>query len=343
MSTYTVYVPRSDDSVPERDFRRGLDPLMEHTDVKLTFLPGREYGTIEPNEVPNANAIIAIQEPVTAELVVELPSLELVAAFGAGLDHIDVDACTEHGVAVVNAPQPVRDAVAQSTLGMLLSCASNLHEFDARIRRDGFADRYENMGVTLYEKTVGIVGMGQIGARVLDLLEPFDVNVLAHDPYLDEERARTLGVERVSLDALLERTDFVSLHCPLTEETRGLFGPEEFQRMKDTACLVNAARGGLYADSDLAAAVREGEIAGAAVDVFEDEPDVDDNPLLELDECLLTPHTSGLLLETTTEQGNMVSEAILRRAHGGIPNNLVNPSAYDESVHESLRSPTHRS
>jgi D-3-phosphoglycerate dehydrogenase len=343
MSTYTVYVPRSDDSVPERDFRRGLDPLIEHPDVELVFRPGREYGDVQPGEVPGANAIIAIQEPVTAELVAALPSLEIVAAFGAGLDHIDVDACTEHGVAVVNAPQPVRDAVAQSTLGMLLSCASNLHGFDARIRRDGFAGRYENMGVTLYGKTVGVVGLGLIGTRLLDLLEPFGVDVLAHDPYLDEDRARALGVERVSLDGLLDRADFVSLHCPLTEDTRGMLGPEEFERMQDTAYLVNAARGGIYADADLAAALRTGELAGAAVDVFEDEPDVDGNPLLALDECLLTPHTSGLLLETTTEQGNMVSEAILRRSRGQIPNNVVNPECYDEPVDDSLRSPTHRS
>lgn len=343
MNTYTVYVPRSDDSVPEREFRRGLDPLIEHPNVVLNFLPGRDYGPIDPAEVSDANAIIAIQEPVTEGLVAALPSLEIVAAFGAGLDHIDIDACTEHSVAVVNAPQPVRDAVAQSTLGMILSCASNLHGFNARIRRDGFADRYENMGVTLYQKTVGVVGMGLIGTRLLDLLIPFDVEVLAHDPYLDEEQARALGVERVSMESLLERADFVSLHCPLTKETRGLLGPESFERMKETAYLINAARGGIYADADLAVAVREGKIAGAAVDVFEDELNVDGNPLLELDECLLTPHTSGLLLETTTEQGNMVSEAILRRARGEVPNNLVNPDAYDDPVDEALYSPTHRS
>lgn len=343
MSPYTVYVPRSDDSVHERDFRRGLDPLREHPDVDLVFCPGREYGPVEPDQVPGTNAIIAIQEPVTADLVAALPTLEIVAAFGAGLDHIDVAACTDHGVTVVNAPQPVRDAVAQSTLGMLLSCASNLHGFDARIRRDGFEGRYENMGVTLYQKTVGIVGMGLIGTRLLDLLDPFDVDVLAHDPYLDEERAHRLGVDRVSLDALLERADFVSLHCPLTDETRGLIGRDEFARMQDTAYLVNAARGGIYADADLAEALPNDEIAGAAIDVFEDEPDIEDNPLLTVEDCLLTPHTSGLLLETTTEQGNLVSESILQRARGDVPNNIVNPAAYHGSVAESLHSPTYRS
>ncbi|MFC6954741.1 NAD(P)-dependent oxidoreductase [Halorubellus litoreus] len=343
MPSYTVYVPRADDSVPERDFRRGLDPLLDHPDVEVTYCPGRDYDAIEPDEVPGANAIIAIQERVTADLVAALPTLEIVAAFGAGLDHIDVPACTEHGVTVVNAPQPVRDAVAQSTLGMLLSCASNLHGFDARIRRDGFDGRYENMGVTLYEKTVGIVGMGLIGTRLLDLLDPFDVDVLVHDPYLEERNADRLGVDRVSLDALLARADFVSLHCPLTDETRGMLGPDEFERMQDTAYLVNAARGGLYADADLTAALRAGEIAGAAIDVFEDEPDVDDNPLLAVEDCLLTPHTSGLLIETTTEQGNLVSESILQRSRGEPPNNIVNPEAYDGPVAGSLHSPTYRS
>lgn len=342
MPEFTVYVPRSDDSVPERDFHRGLEPLLEREDVIVCFRPGREYGAVHAEEVPDADAIIAIQEPITAALLENLPSLQIVAAFGAGLDHIDVDACTEHGVAVVNAPQPVADAVAQSTLGMLLSCASNLHWFDANVREHGFTDRYENMGVTVYGKTVGVVGMGMIGSRLLDVLEPFEVDVLAYDPYLSEDHARDLGVERVDLDELLSASDFVTLHCPLTDETRGMFGENEFRAMKDSAYLLNPARGGLYEDAMLARALREDWIAGAAVDVFEDEPNISGNPLLERDDCLVTPHVSGLLLETTTRQGNMVSDAILRRARCDVPNNLVNPGIYEHSVAESLLSPSYR-
>ncbi|WP_336361473.1 NAD(P)-dependent oxidoreductase [Haladaptatus sp. ZSTT2] len=341
MSQFTVYVS-NDLRVPSRGYDMGLGTLYENDDIEVTFLEAQGNDAIDPANVADADALIAIQQQVTEETIRELPELKLVSAFGAGLDHIDIDACTDHGVAVVNAPQPVRNAVAQSTLGMLIACASRSVPFNNHIRERGFDGRIERMGNTLYEKTLGTIGLGMIGSKVVELVEPFDVEIITYDPYLPEERAAELGVRLVSLDELLVEADFVSLHCPLTPETRGMLGTEQFEQMKESAYLVNTTRGGIYDDAELAAALEAGELAGAAIDVFEGEPHVDGNPLLELDDCFLTPHISGVLIETMTEQGVIVSEAVLSRFTDEIPRNLVNPEVYDEPVDSSLLSPSHR-
>ncbi|WP_255197662.1 NAD(P)-dependent oxidoreductase [Halorarius litoreus] len=341
MTQFTVYVS-NDLRVPDRDYDMGLGALYGADDIEVEFLTTQNHDVLRSEDLAGANALVAIQQHVTPETLDGLDDLKLVSAFGAGLDHIDIGACTERGIAVVNAPQPVGRAVAQSTLGMLITCASNAIELDNHLRTDGFANRISLMGHTLYGKTVGTVGMGMIGSNVVDLLEPFDVEILTHDPYLSEERADELGVTLVDLDTLLAESDFVSLHCPLTEETKGMLGTEQFKQMKESAYLVNTTRGGLYADAELAEAVEEGWIAGAAVDVFEDEPNVAGNPLLDLDDCLMTPHMAGVLIETMTEQGEIVSEAILARLHDEVPANLVNPDVYAEPVDEALLSPSHR-
>lgn len=341
MSQFTVYVS-NDLRVPERDYDMGFGALYADDDIEVKFLRTQNHDVLRSEDLPGADALVAIQQHVTPETLDGLDDLQLVSAFGAGLDHIDIDACTERGIAVVNAPQPVGRAVAQSTLGMLITCAGRAVRLDNHVRERGFDGRIAEMGNTLYGKTVGTIGMGMIGSNVVDLLEPFDVEVVTHDPYLPEEQAAELGVELVDLDTLLASSDFVSLHCPLTDETRGMLGTAEFKQMKESAYLVNTTRGGLYADAELAEAIEEGWIAGAAIDVFEDEPHVEGNPLLELDDCLLTPHMAGVLIETMTEQGEIVASAIRSRLHGELPGNLVNPDVYDDPVDETLLSPSHR-
>lgn len=341
MTTHRVYVS-NDLRVPDRGYDMGLGALYEDPDVEVEFLTTRNHDVLRSEDLQGANALVAIQQHVTPETLDGLDDLQLVSAFGAGLDHIDIDACTERGIPVVNAPQPVGRAVAQSTLGMLIVCASNSLHLDNHVRERGFEDRIARMGHSMFGKTLGTIGMGMIGSNVVELVEPFDMDVITHDPYLSEERAAELGVTLVDLDTLLETADFVSMHCPLTDETRGMLGTAEFQQMKENAYLVNTTRGGLYDDGELAEAIEEGWIAGAAIDVFEDEPNVEDNPLLDLEDCLMTPHMAGVLIETMTEQGELVSDAIRRRFRGEVPGNLVNPEALEEAVDESLLSPSHR-
>lgn len=341
MSKYTVFVDR-DDRVPAKGYTMGFEPLHNREDVEVVFMPDRGYHELKGADIAGANAIITVEDLVTEDTIRGHDKLEVVASFGSGIDNIDIEGCTNQGIPAVNSPQGVGKSVAQTTLGMIIACASNSIKYNNLIRDQGFEGRWANMGNSLYEKTVGIIGIGQIGSTLVSLLEPFDVDVLAYDPYVDESDATDLGVDLVSLEALLRESDFVSLHCPLTEETQGMLGKDEFQTMKESAYLINTTRGGIYADTDLYTAVDQGWIAGVAVDVYEDEPNVEDNPLLELDDCWLTPHSAGLLKETLTEHGRAVSESILSVFDGEIPKNLLNPNVYQESVDDALISPSHR-
>lgn len=341
MAEHSVYVTR-DDRVPQRDYHMGLEPLYRRDSLNVQFLEPRAYHELRTTDLRGADAVITIEDLVTDDTLDGLTELELVAAFGAGIDHIALDACADREIPVVNSPQGPRDAVAQTTVGMLITCASNSLRYSNLIRESGFEGRFENMGTALYGKTLGIVGMGEIGSRVVDLVDPFDMQILAYDPYLSAERAAELGAEGVELDTLLRESDFVSLHCPLTDETRGMLGAEQFRQMKETAYLLNTTRGGIYPDAELAEAVREGWIAGVAVDVFEDEPNVEENPLLELEDCLMTPHVAGVLKDTMERQGRMVSEAVLAVLDGEVPRNIVNPEVYEQTVDPQRLSPSHR-
>jgi len=341
MPTHSVYVSR-DDRVPDRDYEMGLEPLLKRSEIEVSFIPERDSHELMPDDVRGADALITIEDILSEETLDSVDPFNIVAAFGAGIDHLDIDACTQRGIPVVNSPQGPRDAVAQTTLGMLISCASSSIRYNNLIRTQGFEGRFENMGVAIYGKRLGLIGFGQIASRVVELIEPFGMDIVTYDPYVSEAKLGDYGVERVDFPKLLRTSDFVSLHCPLTDETRNLLGTEEFETMQSTAYLVNTTRGGIYPDEELAAAIEAGEIAGAAIDVFEDEPDVSANPLLTLDDCLITPHVAGVLRDTMIRQGNMVSEAILSVFDGQVPHNLLNPEVYDHQVDESLLSPSHR-
>ncbi len=223
---------------------------------------------------------------------------------------------------------------------MLLVCASNLLVQHQDLRAGGFANRFANRGEHLYGKRLGIVGFGEIGKQLRTLVEPFDMDVIVTDPYVDAATIEAHDVDRVPLAELLETSDFVTLHCGLTDETSGMLDAESFETMQSTAYLINTSRGGIYPDAALADAVRDGQIAGAAVDVFDDEPDVGDNPLLSVDDVLTTPHSAGVLREGLEEIGRSISDSFLRVRDGELPANVVNPAVYDDPVPPAKRSPT---
>lgn len=338
---FQVYVSR-DDRLEERDYDMGLGALFDDPDVEVTFVEAHDDAELPPESVEGANALVLLKSAVTAETLEGATDLELVARFGAGFDGVDLGAATERGIAVTNAPQGMRDSVAQATVGMLIVCASHMRRYDRIVRDQGFEGRLENMGVELFGKTLGTIGLGQIGSRVTELLEPFGMTVQTYDPYLPEERADALGVELVDLDELLETSDFVTIHCPLTEETHHMLDAESFERMRDEAYLVNTTRGGIYPDEDLADALEAGELAGAAIDVFEGEPDVEGNPLLDLEDVLVMPHAAGINRDGLTHTGEVVSEAVLAVKAGEVPRNLLNPDALDGPVPEEKLSPSFR-
>ncbi len=326
------------------DSRYGSKAL-DRPDLDVTYLPLEEIERLAVEDLAGVDILAAFYPAIDEAWFagVDDVDLQLIIRPSAGYDNVDVGACTERGIVVTHAPQGRIESVVEGTVAMMISCARHLHMHNARIRVQGFEGRDEFGGIELGRSTVGIVGLGLIGGTLAEYVRAFGADVVAHDPYVSEERAAELGVELVGLDELLRTADFVSVHVPLTPETEGMLGEEHFRTMKDTAFFVNAARGKLYADADLARAIEEGWIAGAAVDVFEDEPDVLDNPLLQLDEgdILLLPHVLGMTDGATERTRRIVVDAIVAVADGGFPPNIINPEAYDEEIPESALSPGH--
>lgn len=318
---------------------------LDRPDLDVTYLSLDEFEDLTPEDLAGVDILAAFYPAIREELLAAVDDLDLqlLVRPSAGYDNVDVGACTERGIAVTHAPQGRVEAVVEGTVAMMICCARHLHTHNARIRERGFEGRSEFGGVELGRSTVGIVGLGLIGGALAEYVRPFGAEVIAHDPYVSEERADELDAQLVGLDELLETADFVSVHVPLTPETEGLLEAEHFRTMKETAFFVNAARGKLYSDADLARAVGEGWIAGAAVDVFEDEPDVLDNPLLQLDEgdILLTPHVLGMTDGAIERTRQIVVDAIVSVADGEFPPNVINPEVYDGSVPESRLSPGH--
>jgi D-3-phosphoglycerate dehydrogenase len=261
-------------------------------------------------------------------LVERCPHLLAVASAGAGYDVIDVEACTELGVAVCNNSGPGAEAVAEHALAMMLALVKKLVMADRAMRVDVIQDRTSLRGSELLGKTLGVVGLGAIGSRLVELVAPFHMTVLVHDPYAERTRADSLGVELVGFDELLDRSDLVQVTCPLTPETTGLFDRDAFVKMKDTAYFVTTARGEVHDETALVDALLTGEIAGAGVDVFHAEPVPADHPLLALDNVVTSPHTAGITAEATYNLAVATAEQWITVFGGGVPSRLVNPEVW---------------
>jgi D-3-phosphoglycerate dehydrogenase len=274
------------------------------------------------------NPGVAEQWVAGPELVARCPELLAVCSAGAGYDIVDVDACTAAGVIVCNNSGPGREAVAEHALGMMLALAKKIGLADRMIRREVVRDRIALRGTELYGKTLGIVGLGQIGGRLAELCAPFAMTVLVYDPYVEGEEAARRGARTVGLDELLEQSDFVHLNCPLTSETEGLMRDAQFARMKPTAYFITTARGQVHDERALYDALVGGEIAGAGIDVFHDEPPDPANPLLALDNVVASPHTAGITEEATRDIALATADQWITIFAGKVPPRLVNPGAW---------------
>jgi D-3-phosphoglycerate dehydrogenase len=262
------------------------------------------------------------------ELLARCPDLLAVCSAGAGYDIVDVDACTAAGVIVCHNSGPGREAVAEHALGFMLTLAKKISLADRLIRRGVVQDRRALRGTELLGKTLGIVGVGQIGGRLIELCAPFTMTVLAYDPYLDEDELDARGATKVELDELLARSDFVHLNCPLTPETEGLMGREQFARMKPSAFFVTTARGPVHDEDALHDALVGGTIAGAGIDVFHREPPDPQHPLLALDNVVASPHTAGITVEATRDIALATADQWITIFAGKRPPRLINPEAW---------------
>lgn len=264
-----------------------------------------------------------------APLLARAPNLLAVSTHGAGYDTVDLDACTQAGVLVVNQSGGNHEAVAEHALASMLMLAKRIVEVDRRMHTDRNWHRNDFSGHDLTGKTVGLVGLGNVGRRVAALTRlGFGMRVLAHDPYVDDAAFAEAGAERVPLLELLEEADFVTVHCPRTAETELMLGAAEFARMRPTAFVINTARGGILDEHALAEAIREGRVAGAAIDVWDVEPPPLDHPLLALDQVIATPHTAGVTVEARETMAEYAVDQWRAIWRGERPPRLLNPEAW---------------
>lgn len=265
---------------------------------------------------------------VTPELLQACPQLLCASSTGAGFDPIDVPACTRAGVAVVNQSGGNAVSVAEHALGLIIGLAHRITESDRRLRRERGFSREDLTGRELAGKTVGVVGIGNTGRRVAALAGAFSMHVLACDPLLSDDEIRRRGAQPVSLNALLERSDFVSLHCPRDATTRGMIDAPAFARMKQGAYFVTTARGGIHDEAALYAALQSGHLAGAGLDVWDQEPPPLDSALLQHASVIATYHTAGVTHECRETMATWSADQILGVLRGERPPRLVNPEVW---------------
>jgi len=254
------------------------------------------------------------------------PKVKVIAKLGAGLDTVDIDAASRHNAIVFHTPGANNQAVADHTFALILSLARRILYCDQSLR-DKRWEHTKIMGVEIWQKTMGIIGLGAIGRCVALRAKGFQMKVVAYDPYWPAEFADQEGIEQMPLDELLKVADVVTIHVPLTPENKGLINARAFKLMKPTALLINAARGAIVAESDLYQALRNGEIGGAGLDVFAQEPPTE-SPLLELDNVVLSPHTAAFTYEGLDNMSMGIVDQLIDYYQGKRPAHLVNPEIF---------------
>jgi len=317
--------------VADRISDRGLEVLRATGWQVTTPAPGKLDA-----ELPDAEGLIVRSATrVTAELLSRAARLRAVGRAGVGVDNIDVEAATERGILVMNTPGGNAVSVAEHALALLLALARRVPQLSAAVH----AGRWEKTGaagIELRGKTLGLVGLGRVGAEVARRARALEMTVLASDPYISAEAAAELGAELVPFDDLLSRSDFVSLHATLSPATEKIMNRETLARMKRGACLVNTARGELVDEAALAEALRSGHLAGAAVDVFAEEPP-QHSPLLGLPNVVATPHVAGSTEEAQEEVGVLIAQQMRDYLAEGILRNAVNLPALSPEQYRRLR------
>ncbi|MBX3440661.1 MAG: phosphoglycerate dehydrogenase [Planctomycetaceae bacterium] len=284
-----------------------------------TFTRGRdEAETIRV--LRGASAMIAGGDYLTAEVIAALPELKVIARAGVGYDRVDVAAATARGVAVTITPGANHESVAEQALGLMLAITRNIVIQD-RMTRAGLWSGPINR--PLREQTLGLFGLGRIGRSTAIRAKAFRMDLIAHDPFANPEFVREYGIELVDFDTLLRRSDFLSVHAPLNDETRRIFNRDCFAKMKPTCTFINTARGGLVNEPDLIDALTSGQIAAAGLEVFEQEPVDPNNPLLKLENVVLTPHRAGEETKAGVDMGVEAARCIADLSQGRWPEGSV--------------------
>ena len=317
--------PDGSPSFPEFD----LSPLKEHPDIDLFFLEPEPE--VSAAQLAGVDALILLTPRVGAGSLAPNGRLAVVARFGVGYDNVDLAACSANDVAVVITPDGVRRPVAVSILTLVFALSGKLFVKDRLARRGpaGWAEKTVHNGVGLVGLTLGSVGMGNIGAEMFRLARPLDMRFIAHDPYAGPALAAELGVTLTDLDSVFREADFICVNCPLSPETHHLVNEGRLALMKPTAFLINTARGPIVDQAALTEALRNGRIAGAGLDVFEQEPPDAGDPLLTLDNVIVTPHALCWTDQLFAGSGAADVRAVMAVMTGCVPSGIVNREVID--------------
>ncbi len=310
----------------------GLDFLWEHGDVD--FKPDISQDELK-NVIGAYDALVVrSRTKVNAEVIEAAKNLKVIGRAGVGVDNIDVNKATEKGIIVINAPGGNTISAAEHAIALLTSLARNIPIANNSVKR-GECKRSEHIGVELNHKVLGVVGLGRIGSEVARRAKAMGMNILGYDPYISEEQAENIGVEMADFEDMLKQADFITLHLPLGSSTHHLLGEKEIAMLKPGVRIINCARGGLIDENALCAALQDGRIAGAALDVFEQEPP-ESCRLLELNNVIATPHLGALTLEAQANVAVQVSEQVVKALQGDPIVSAVNVPALMPEAREAL-------
>lgn len=300
-------------------------------DVKLDMAPEELIAEIAPYDA----LIVRSATKVTRDVIEAAANLRIIGRAGVGIDNVDVEAATERGIIVCNAPTSNIVSAAEQTLCLMLACARKTPQAVASMK-EGRWERSKFTGTELYEKTLAIFGLGRVGGLVAERARAFGMNLIGYDPYCSPERAEQLGVELYdNVDDIVPLADFITVHLPKTKETIGMFGPAQYAAMKDGVTLVNTARGGIYNIESLADFVAAGKIGGAAIDVYETEP-CTESPLHEFDNVILTPHLGASTKEAQTRAGTQIAEYVAAGLEGSIVPTAVNMALVPPEIMDAV-------
>lgn len=301
--------------------------LLVESNVKVMLSPDPDDRTIRKYIKGSHALILRTATKLSRETIFASDVLQVISRTGAGYDNIDVEAASEKGIPVCNTPEANTVTVAEHTFSMLLYLSKQLGRLDEGIREGNWKIRDSNTSIDIAGKTIGLIGYGKIGQEVARLAAAFNMRIVIYDPYVKEESHSHSTTDKMilnDLEDLLIQSDFISLHAPLTSGSRGIIGDKEFKSMKKNAYLINTSRGGLIVEESLVKALKENRIAGAALDVFDEEPLNKENPLCQMKNVLLTPHTAALTKECKLRVALTAVQSVLEVLNGANPARAIN-------------------
>jgi len=322
--------------VSDKISKDGLKVLTEKGGFQVDFLPESTQDQIK-EIIPNYAAwIVRSRSKATADIIERAEKLKVIGRAGVGLDNVDVEAATKRGIVVMNTPGGNTISTAEHTISMLLALSRLIPAADASMKA-GKWDKKSFMGVEVQGKTLGVIGLGRIGQAVAKRMSSFEMRVIGYDPFVTEERIRSLGIETATIDQIVREADFLTVHTPLSDETRGIINAKTIAKMKPSVRIINCARGGIVDEAALLEALQSGKVAGAALDVFEKEPLAEDSPFRKLANVVITPHIAASTTEAQEMVAIQVADQIVDFLKFGTIRNAANAPSVERELLEVLR------